>query len=202
MTSQLLRWGRWPKVPAALIAGGAAAAYFAFIEIKDGYYYEMSPGDLLANTLGAAFGAAQEIWPRLDELIDYRVEYWPSDDYRAIVRGDENADIHAINLAEDYSGQTYLFALHLGAFRSLDRTRVSRYLDLALGFRSNNYKPDPIEEVVPEQRLFLGLSLNLQGVVDRFLQGKGRSVLHGITEVANLPFTSVGVIDASRSATP
>jgi hypothetical protein len=198
-SSRLLRWGGWPKVPAALIAGGLAAAYFAFIEVKDGYYYEMSPGDLVFNTLGAALGTAMEIWPRFDELIDLHVEYWPSDEYRAIVRGEAEAEINTINIAEDYSGQTYLLALHLGAFPSLDRTRVSPYVDVVAGFRTDGYKPDPIVERERTQRLFLGVSLNLQGVFDRLLDGKPRALLHGVTEIANLPFTSIGVIDAERS---
>ncbi len=200
-TSRLLRWGGWDPVPSAVIAGGLAAGYFALVEVKDGYFYEMSPGDLIANTLGAAFGVAQEVWPRLDELLDFRVEYWPSEEYRAIVRGDAEAEINTLNIAEDYSGQTYLLALHLGAFRALDRTRVSRYVDVAIGFGTDDYKPEPVpkEDARETQRLFLGLSLDLQGVVDRALHGKPRAALHGLAEVFNLPFTSAAVVGTSRS---
>jgi len=199
-SSKLLRWGGWPRGPAALISGGLAAAYFGFIEVKDGYYYEMSPGDLLFNTLGAALGTAQEVWPRLDELIDLRVEYWPSDEYRAIVRGEAEAEINTINIAEDYSGQTYLLALHLGAFAALDVTRVAPFVDVVAGFRADNYKPDPLEEVRRTQRLFLGVALNLQGVIDRVLDGTPRKLLHGGAELLSLPFTSIGVVDAERSS--
>lgn len=198
-SSRLLRWGGWDAAPSALIAGGLSAAYFAFIEVKDGFYYELSPGDLVFNTLGAALGTAQELWPRLDELIDFKVEYWPSDEYRAIVRGEEEAEINTINFAEDYSGQTYLLALHLGAFSGLDFTRVSPYVDVVAGFRANNYKPESADDGMREsQRLFLGVSLNLQGVIDRVLDGKPRAFFHGWTEIANVPFTSVPVVGVER----
>ena len=56
-------------------------------------------------------------WPALDRLIDLRVSYWPSPEYRSIVDGTftGNDRINSVNIAEDYSGQTYFLAFHLGA---------------------------------------------------------------------------------------
>jgi hypothetical protein len=50
--AELLRWGGWRPGPAALISAGLSWTLFAFVEIKDGYYYQLSPGDMLANTAG------------------------------------------------------------------------------------------------------------------------------------------------------
>jgi hypothetical protein len=197
--ARLLRAGGWPRDQALLISAGLATAFFTVVEAKDGYYYQLSPGDLIGNLVGVALGAALERWPRLDALVDFRVEYWPSREYRAIVRGDAEAEINTLNIAEDYSGQTYLTALHLGAVGRLGRW--SRYVDVVAGFGSDHYKPDPIpaEQEPRTQRVFLGVSLNAQGVVDDLLRGPLRAAGHGVFEVMNAPYTSLPVADLSRS---
>ena len=48
-------------------------------------------------------------------MFDYRVEYWPSVAYRRQLDGGN------VNVAEDYSGETYLLAYHLGSIHSLTR---------------------------------------------------------------------------------
>jgi hypothetical protein len=206
---QILRAGGWGDKPAAAISAGLATVFFTAVEIKDGYYYQLSPGDVLANSLGAALGVAMDFYPRFDELFDLRVEYWPSDEYRAIVGGEAEAEINTVNVAEDYSGQIYLAALHLGAIGSLGERRWSplRWVDAVIGYHADNYKPDPLPDMEVErtQRLFLGVSLNMQGVVDDLLAGDGwrspvRKAGHAFFEIGNLPFTSAPLLETSRSS--
>src|SRR5690606_2830271 len=78
----LLDAGGWDRTRAALLSATLSEALFLAVEIKDYYYYEFSPGDFVMNTLGAAAAVALELSPRLDELVDFRVEYWPSAQYR------------------------------------------------------------------------------------------------------------------------
>lgn len=203
-STRLLRWGGWKPLPASVVAGGMSALYFAFIEIKDGYYYELSPGDLVANTLGAAAAIAMENSPTVDRFLDFRIEYWPSPAYRAIVRGDDTGEINTLNIAEDYTGQKYMLALHLGAFEPVaarPETAWMRYVDVVAGFHAENYKPHaaPDDEIERRQSLYLGVSLNGQAVWDRFFDGTTGAAGHHTLEIVNVPFTSLPVIEASRS---
>jgi hypothetical protein len=211
---QILRAGHWDPLPAKAIAFGWAAAFFFVVEVKDGYFYQFSYGDELANLLGAGLAVAFESSPTLDRLFDVRVEYWPSKEYKAILDGAAGADVNSANVAEDYSGQTYLLALHLGAIHGLGErrwTRFTRYLDGVVGYRTEHYKPDlndpMFERGRPTQELSLGLSLNLQGVIDDVLAGHGtrrhvRAAFHALTEVFNPPFGSLRGNVATRDTDP
>jgi len=126
--------------------------------------------------------------PRLDELFDYRVEYWPSHEYRHQLDGGN------VNVAEDYSGETYLLAFHLGGLHTLRDARwggFTRFVDVAVGFGTRGYKPDPPgrEPDYPHrQELSIGLSLNVQGLSDWLFEGRSRpaqKIGHGLFEVFN-----------------
>lgn len=209
-----LRAGGWSRTGSALVSALLAEGLFAAVEVKDYYYYELSPGDLAFDTLGALAAFVMDSWPRADELVDFRVEYWPSAQYRYNVL---NADAPCAkrtpgqptcsrwNIAEDYSGETYLLAVHLGAIDGLRNWRLggwSRYIDVSVGFESRNYKPPPTLEppdVRRTQALFLGVSLNAQGIVDRILpkSSRARRGVTGVLEVLTPPLT-VPIIGVER----
>jgi len=201
-TELLNQWGGFSRFSSALVSTAMAEALFFGIEIKDGAYYEFSYGDLTFNTLGAALGFAMSVSPRLDELIDFRVEYWPSDAYRAqFTEGNTGKNL---NIAEDYSGETYLLALHLGAIGPLREMKYggwTRFVDVVAGFGTSGYKPEPptgAEKYRESQRMFIGLSLNAQGVFDYLLEGRsraGKKITHGFFEMFNVPFTSLPVLE-------
>lgn len=213
--AELLRWGGWRPSHAALISAGLSWSLFLFVEIKDGFYYEFSPGDLLANTTGAVLGAAMTHWPRLDRLIDFRVAYWPSVEYRSILSGDFHGSdrVNSVNIAEDYSGQTYFLALHLGAVPRPAATPrwlggALDYVDVGVGFHATKYKPDPPEEppYVRRQQLFLGATVDLQRVLDRALGGRRgraarvtRAIGHGLLEFMSPPSSLLPLVSTSRS---
>jgi hypothetical protein len=208
MGTAILTEGGWDHTRSTLLSAGLSELLFLNVEIRDGFYFEFSYGDLEMDTVGMVLAIALDLWPRLDELFDFRVQYFPSARYIDNVEGSPNKDgspscraggCSRWNIAEDYSGQTYLVALHLGAIHSL-RERAgewTRFVDVAVGFDSRNYKPppDPADRLIPKQELFLGVSLNAQGMFDYLFEGHHegpRKVLHGIFEVFNLPFTTVG----------
>lgn len=204
--------GGWNRTKAALLAAALSEGLFFAVEIKDYFYYEFSPGDFTMNTLGALAAVAFDLSPRLDELLDFRVEWWPSAQYRhnlldsdspCAKRTPGQPSCSRFNVAEDYSGQTYLLSLHLGAFERLRDWKYgwwSPYIDLSLGFRSRNYKPPPTllqaemgtEDVERTQELFFGLSFNAQGLFDKVLPKKSRlrKVTHGLFEVLTPPLTA------------
>lgn len=209
--SAVLSEGGWNRTGATLVSAALSELLFLNVEIRDGFYFEFSYGDLAMNTVGMAAAIALDLWPRLDELIDFRVQYFPSARYIENLDGAPNADgspscpkgvCSRWNIAEDYSGQTFLLAFHLGGIHALRDWKYgtwSRFLDVALGFETRNYKPppDPSNRPRAHQELFVGLSLNAQGLFD-YLLGNGRhetlrKVTHGLFEVFNLPYTSTGL---------
>ena len=202
-TELLHQWGGYPKLTSSIVACGLSELLFFGVEVKDGAYYEFSPGDFAFNTAGALLAVALSNLPRLDELIDYRVQYWPSKAYRRQLLNDGN-----VNIAEDYTGETYLLALHLGGIHSLRDSRYgwwSRFVDVAVGFETRGYKPDPLAtepDFDHSQKLFVGVTLNAQGVFD-YLFGnranRARKVTHGVFEIFNVPYTTLPIVDTRRS---
>jgi hypothetical protein len=212
--SELLQqWGGYDRTTANVVSTLASELLFTGVEVKDGFYYEFSFSDLTGDTLGAVAAFAMTQWPRLDELFDYRVEYWPSLMYRRKVDGASpcpSGGCSKWNIAEDYSGETYLLAFHPSGIHSLRDSRygtASRFIDLAVGFGSRNYKPEattPADMLAapgkPTQELFLGVTLNAQGLCDYLLEGHHskaarvtRKVTHGVFEVFNPPFTYLSI---------
>ncbi len=208
-TEMLHQWGGYERRASTIVGTALSEALFLGVEIRDGFSYQFSYWDFVFNTLGAGLAAAQSTWPRVDELVDFRVQYFPSSGYQDRF-GDGDIDV-----AEDYSGQTYLLALHLGALPRLRDARWgwwARYVDLAVGFETRGYKPEPVVDpaapppAVPPQHqtLFFGVTLNAQGLFDRLLDRRApraRKVMHGLFEVFNLPYTTLPVLDGTRRPT-
>ena len=147
-------------------------------------------------------------------MFDLRVQYWPSSAYLEKLDGSSPCPTGGCsrwNIAEDYSGQYYLLALHLGAIHALrDQSwgGWARFVDVAAGFGTRGYKPDPPSRTLPDyahhQNLYLGVSLNAQGLFDWMLGGRSepaRKITHGLFEVFNAPFTFVPLLEHSRSPT-
>ena len=207
-STSLLRWGGWERDTAAIMGNTLAWSLFLFVEVRDGYYYRFSPGDAAFNSAGALVGALFVMYPRLDELFDFRVAYSPSPEYLGLWRGEYNGPKkgNSLNIAEDYSGQTYVAALHLGALpwpeSTPPRVRTAlEYLDLGVGFRTRRYKPDAVEGTIPTQELYLGVALNLQAVLDRTVGGKPRRTGRAIVEHLTPPFTMLPVVSGTRTST-
>ena len=203
-TELLYQWGGFDRLTSTLVATALSEALFIGVEVKDGFYYEFSFSDLTGDTAGALVALVLSLSPRLDELFDYRVEYWPSHEYRHQLDGGN------VNVAEDYSGETYLLAFHLGGLHTLRDARwggFTRFVDVAVGFGTRGYKPDPPgrEPDYPHrQELSIGLSLNVQGLSDWLFEGRSRpakKIGHGLFEVFNAGYLPAASWQRSPSGT-
>jgi hypothetical protein len=207
----ILDHGGWDHTRSTLLSAFMADMLFLGVEVKDYYFYEFSPGDFTMDTIGALAAVALDLSPRLDELVDFRVQYWPSPQYVKDLDPNSPCSMHVkgmpscsrLNIAEDYSGETYLLAFHLGGIHTLRDSKYggwSRFVDVVGGFDSRHYKPPELDpNVTRTQQWFLGVSLNAQGVFDYLLDGTGRKVTHGLFEVFNLPYTAVPVIETTNT---
>jgi hypothetical protein len=210
-TELLADWGGYDRRRSIYVSTAMSEALFLAVEVSDGFYYEFSFSDLAGDTAGALLALAFQLSPRFDEMFDFRVQYWPSPEYLHDLStpGSPNR----LNIDDDYNGQTYLFAYHLGSIHSLRDTRygtLARFVDVGLGFETRGYKPTPAGGVLPasehHQNLFIGVSLNAQGVFDYLLGNgrheRGRKLLHGAFEVFNVPAASFAVPGLEWSRTP
>jgi hypothetical protein len=146
---------------------------------------------------GGLFALAMTHVPALDRLLDFRLEYWPSPRYRNNVK--RTGDLDG---AQDYTGQSYMLALHLGALGDVADTDWgywTRYIDLAVGFEAKHYDPLP-DPYRARQTLYAGLSINMQGVLRALLpDSRGRRIGIGLAEAYSLPFTTFRYAELSRS---
>lgn len=203
-TELLDQWGGYDRGTANLVSTSLSELLFLGVEFRDGFNYEFSFSDLTGDTVGALLAYALTRWPRLDELFDYRVEYLPSQMYLKKLGGSSPCPVGSCSrwdIAEDYSGQTYLLAFHLGGIHALRDMRYgtwARFVDLTLGFDTRNYRPTPDPELMqkPHQDVFVGISLNAQGLFDYLLDQRSntRKVTHGLFEVFNVPYTSAALV--------
>jgi hypothetical protein len=213
-TEILNQWGGYDRTTSMLVGTGLAELLFVGVEVRDGFFFEFSFSDLGGDTVGALAALALMHWPRLDEMFDFRVQYWPSNIYLRKLDGSSSCPTGGCsrwNIAEDYSGQSYLLAFHLSSIHALRDSEYgvwSRFVDVDLGFDTRNYKPppDPTDMVTPTQQMFIGVSLNAQGLFDWLLEGRpnpsariGRKITHGMFEVFNLPFTSLPILEHDHS---
>jgi len=197
-TELLSQWGGFSRTTSALVGAGLSELLFFGVEVKDGFFYEFSFGDFTFDSIGAVLSVAMSLWPRLDELFDYRVQYWPSQAYLDQLEGGN------VNIAEDYTGETYLLALHLGAIHPLRDMKYgvwSRFVDVAVGFGTNGYKPEPprgFPHYRESQHAYVGITLNAQGLFDWLFEKRSKAahkITHGLFEMFNAPFGFVPVVD-------
>ncbi len=204
--------GGFARRKASLVSAALSQLLFTGVEVRDGTYYEFSFSDLTGDLCGAIIAALLDNFPRLNELFAFRVEYWPSEMYERKLLGTSPCrpgSCSRWNAAEDYSGETYLAAFHLAGIPAVSNRigAASRFVDVALGFDSRNYRPDPDPDITgrPHQDLFFALTINAQGFLDWLLEERESPVArrvckgaHGLFEVFNLPYGSLRLASASR----
>ena len=208
-TLLLSDYGGYDRQRSAIVSAALAESLFFFVEVKDGFFYEFSFSDLTGDTAGAVAALLLDSFPRLDEMFDYRVQYFPSREYLDNVSGGNG--YNRLNIAEDYSGETYLLAYHLGSIAALRQWDPwPRFVDVALGFETRGYKPTPPAGYPPNdhrQNVFIGVSFNAQGFFDWLFTRQStahprvRKITHGLFEIFNLPYTSSYLIEDSRTPT-
>lgn len=196
VAAQELQWGGYSPTFAAVASSALTLAFFTGIELKDGYHkgFGFSRGDLLADVVGVAFANVMLWSPRLDELVDFRINYFPSPLFaERLLQGD-------VDVGEDYSGMDFGVWLHLGslaATRSHASLWAARFVDVGLGYATRGFLPIPKDpNTLRERQLYIGITANLAAVLDAWLfqfgakEGHGRRLTRGFAEFVTLPFAT------------
>lgn len=112
----------------AMIYGTIAALAFQYyVEVEDGFgaNWGFSPGDAIANTLGAGYALAQYYFPYLQNF-QFKYSYFPSKKMR-----DGN---HPGNIFDDYEGQKYWLTFRMKNLLPDGLSNVwPAFLNLAVG---------------------------------------------------------------------
>jgi len=135
------------------------------LEIGDGTSpYGFSKEDLIADAVGSFLAYVIRVNPKVDEFIDIRFEYWPS-----------NSSEGRNDFTTDYSNMRHLVAFKLSGFDSLKDTPFS-FIELQAGYYSRGYRSyDTVEE---SQHFYMGVGISLSNLADR----SGINVLKNIFE--------------------
>lgn len=154
--SGMLRWCGFDKGWATLCGAVFVQGMFLFAEIEDAYYdYGWSDSDMLFNLLGSALAVALDLVPWLDDLVDFRLWYWPTP---YLAKRDYNA-------AEDYSGQRYFLVFKGGGVPWVRETSL-RFLEFYIGYEAPGYRRNR-EKL--ERHVFAGFSLDVMAVLDELV---------------------------------
>ena len=205
--------GGFRRLPSSVVSAVMSELCFIGVEVRDGFFYEFSFSDLTGDTVGMVLALLLDNVPGLRDVFAYRVEYFPSRSYARKIAGTSpcpSGSCSRWNIAEDYSGQTYLAAFHLAGIPAVRNKigKLSRFVDVAVEFQSRHYRPTPDPDIAKpiRQDLFFGLSLNPQGIFDTIFENRpstaarrAKTITHGLFEVFNLPLSSVKLFGTNRS---
>ena len=124
------------------------------LELGDGTSpYGFSKEDFIADSIGAALAYFIRAYPKVDEFVDIRFEYWPSG-------SSEGRD----DFSTDYSSMRHLMAFKLLGFDALKRTPLS-LVELQIGYYSRGYRSyDTVEE---SQHVYVGIGISLADLARR-----------------------------------
>lgn len=187
MTKQF-QWAGHDHAQAVNLGAVVAGTTLAAVEVLDGFTQEFgfSREDLIMNILGVGLGMLFEKHPKWDDIIDFRVRYWPSNDARQL---DEHDPV------SDYSGQTYFLITKASGIPALRSRRVIQYFEFALGYGSRGYEPDDGSLQDRQRRVYYGVSVNLSHLLDntvfkRRQSSTTRNILHNVLEYYQVPGTA------------
>lgn len=140
----------------------AASLTGLMIEVGDGFSrYQFSLQDIVCDAIGITLAHFLDEYPKLDELIGLRWEYWPSKNWM------DNRNKDKVDFNSDYSGQKFFFSVKAKGVPFLAEKWYTRYLTLDLGFYTRGYKPDfsPNPELNNSQWLTYGVGINLGSLI-------------------------------------
>jgi len=129
------------------------------VEALDGFSerYKFSKEDLIMNAVGTGLALVFEKNKRIDDLLDFRLHYWPSAEARRL---------NEIDPIGDHSGQTFLLVAKATGMPQLKNHEILRYFELAAGYGTRGYEPNEGAPYPNHSRhLYLGISLNISEIL-------------------------------------
>lgn len=183
-------WAGNDKDTSIILSAATVLGTLAAVETLDGFSekWKFSKEDLIMNVLGTGLGLVFEKNKQLDDLIDLRLQYWPSSDARRL---NQKSPI------SDFSGQTYLMVVKASGMPQLRSHSVMRYLELAAGYGSRGYEPNEGTPFPDRHRnLYFGISLNISEILGNTLfkdsekKSRSQKITDTVLEYVQIPGTA------------
>ena len=171
-------WG-YERPKADLYGAISSMTAFTLIEVGDGFSKNgWSTEDLVVDAAGVLFGYWRRRVPAVGRLVDFRVEYLPTETF---LEG-EHSDI-----VTDYSGFKYLLAFKLDGIEKLSPTPLG-WFELQVGYYTRGFATGDADFFDDRTRhLYFAIGLN----VSRILSKVGLRKLGKFFEFYQAPYTYV-----------
>lgn len=146
-------WG-FAADDAAMLGAGSSIAFTSLMELGDGISseYGFSAEDLTMNLAGAAFSWLRRRIPGLADAVDFRIEYFPSEQ---VLSGDD------LDIVTDYDGMKHLLAFKAAGIPGL-RESWARFIEVHVGYYTRGFS----DEDERDRRVFYGaVGVNVGQVV-------------------------------------
>jgi hypothetical protein len=124
-----------------------------YVEVFDGFSVDhgFSYEDVIMDGVGAGAAFLRRAFPAVGSLLDYRLEYFPSDSTKGF---------HPMI---DYSGQKFLLAFRPGRLEPLQWT-TARFVEFYLGYYTRGFQ-NHVPGTTKLRRLYVGVGVDLQGIL-------------------------------------
>jgi hypothetical protein len=196
--TDVYRWTGFTKNTSLVISSCITQFLFTATELEDAFFdIGFSVHDLIFNIAGNGLAVFSEKYSLFDDLVDFRIEYFPTKSQRDIFP--EN-----LNFAEDYSGQRFLFVFKFSGIKKLNKKPI-KYLELNSGYYTYGYKP-PLYlngfklDFLRRRDVFFGFSVNIPWILkntafkgDRF--NRIEKISSGFLEYYQIPYTAPMIVD-------
>jgi hypothetical protein len=171
-------WG-YARDDADLYGAISSMTAFTLIEVGDAFGKNgWSTQDLIVDAAGVLFGYWRRRVPAVGRLVDFRVEYIPTE---AFLNGDHS------DITTDYSGFKYLLALKLDGIEKLKHTPLS-WLEIHLGYYTRGFATGDQEYYDDKTRhLYVAVGIN----VSKLLSKAGFRSFGRVFEYYQAPYTYV-----------
>ncbi|MDY6970516.1 MAG: DUF2279 domain-containing protein [Spirochaetota bacterium] len=134
------------------------------IEIGDGFgdTYGFSWGDMVWNLGGGLFALLMDIYPPLDELLAFQIEYWPSEDHM------NQKATKKLEITSDVTGQKFILSLK---FRGMPyiRDTIMQYFQIDCGFYTRGYWFSNSTYKYKSRHAYIGFAFNLSRISERII---------------------------------
>ena len=164
------------------ICRGAASSWLLMTLVEFGDGYSNSQGfcwqDEVMNTVGVGFAYLRHRFPRVEECVDYRMEWFPS---QALRPGEQHG------VFTDYSGQKYLLAFKPDGFlRTGDP--LLKALEFQVGYYTRGYSSGDEDYFSGQHRYgYIGIGLNVTCLLERLTRHR----VAGVFDYYQVPSTYV-----------
>jgi len=144
------------------ILGGALSSWslMTLTEIGDGFSDSQgfSWEDEVMNTVGVGMAYLRHRYPQLKDMVDFRMEWFPS---AALRHGDQSDPF------TDYSGQKYLLAFKPDGFLKTDNPLL-KLVEIHFGYYTRGFGEDRRYFNDDNRYIYVGIGLNMTYLLERF----------------------------------